>query len=348
MKTLKKISVAILTLTLFACSNDDTATEENPNPTTDIYVAGNVIDQKAIAVYWKNGEMIELTGDWAQPDAYAKAIKVVGQDVYVAGEQMDGQQNFKAVIWKNGIATNLNTPTGESARVTCMAVDNHDVYVGGILQRNNQTVAVYWKNNEPVKEFPNGSNDGTARDIAVVNNIVHVVGNRIVDGNQVAMYWRDGYANGITNSPGYNIAYGISITSNNEAYIALGQTLPQANRTANYWTNGQIFPLSDGSRSEIAKSITVINNDIFVAGEHYESTTGKRAIKYWKNSEPTILHESTALSTTNAMGVSDNKVYIVGFLETAGQRLPTLWSDTQTTNLSTLPGNAEDIFIVKN
>lgn len=348
MKNFKIITASFIFLFFFSCSSNDDEKEENPNPTTDVYIAGNIFEDKAIAVYWKNGEIIKLTESWDQPSAYAKAIRVVGQDVYVAGELIENQQNFKAVVWKNGVVTHLNTPVNQGVAVTCMFISNNDVYVGGTMTRNNKLIAVYWKNNESPTELSDGVTDAVMRDITVVNNTVHAVGYRSVDGIPKATYWKNGIASEIANTQANAVAYGVFIANNNDAYIAFGQTMPQANRTANYWKNGEATSLSDGSRGEIAKAITVINNDVYVAGEHYDGTTGKRAVKYWKNGQATVLHESVDLSTTNAMDILDEKAYIVGFLEVAGKRLPTLWTNTQTVNLSTLSGEAEDIFIVKN
>jgi hypothetical protein len=67
----------------------------------DIYISG-MIGQNA--VYWKNGVAVPLADN-----ASARDIKVIGNDVYVAGQYYDViAQRRVATLWKNGVQKKLN------------------------------------------------------------------------------------------------------------------------------------------------------------------------------------------------------------------------------------------------
>jgi hypothetical protein len=92
----------------------------------DVYVCG-LADEKA--VYWKNGELVELPGITSR----ANSIYVSGNDVYVCGSV-----DRKAVYWKNGELVALSDRWG--SKVNSIYVSGDDVYAGG-----NGTL---WKNGE--------------------------------------------------------------------------------------------------------------------------------------------------------------------------------------------------------
>src|SRR5690606_23014078 len=101
------------------------AKEENiePEKKTVVYVAGAESNgTNYVAKYWKDGISMGPLTDGSRVGA-AVAIEVVGNDVYVAGN--DG--NF-AKYWKNGEAVEL-TDGSSAAIATAIAVTGNDVYV---------------------------------------------------------------------------------------------------------------------------------------------------------------------------------------------------------------------------
>ncbi|MDR2120130.1 MAG: hypothetical protein LBP64_04555 [Tannerella sp.] len=127
----------------------------------DVYVVGQNDDDQA--VYWKNGEMIELETDgmnWA----IAGAIAVSGEDVYIAGRGWyKSDDNIAASYWKNGRITRLPFLNSSNlfSSADAIAVSGNDVYITG----HDGGDAVYWKNGEIEKL---GNEDEKYHGIAVV------------------------------------------------------------------------------------------------------------------------------------------------------------------------------------
>lgn len=111
----------------------------------DIYVAGclpspfnSAIDN---AVIWKNGIPSLLTD--GSKNAVAKAVAVVGNDIYVAGLESNGT-NMVAKFWKNGVETILSGGSTDT-NINGIFVIENNVYIGGTVNGNS----IIWKNGIP-------------------------------------------------------------------------------------------------------------------------------------------------------------------------------------------------------
>lgn len=123
----------------------------------DVYACGFlVIGSSALPVYWKNGQLTILTpGNNSQ----ATGIAVQGTNIYVSGYQVtnvdDSGLTKQAVLWKNGVMTELNPP-GPDSYTNGVVVSGNDVYVGGRAGPDSNCT-VYWKNGIPVNlKIPTG------------------------------------------------------------------------------------------------------------------------------------------------------------------------------------------------
>jgi hypothetical protein len=152
----------------------------------DIYLAGfsfeGNVDRAAL---WKNGERVTWDISNALYGSYANAVKVDGDNVYVAGviigkgpalwkndvakvlydggalvesEVTDmaingsdvyvlGRVEEKVTLWKNGVAETmpLNDKNTIPSKVS-IGFDGNDVYIAGGLDNNNSPASIYWLN----------------------------------------------------------------------------------------------------------------------------------------------------------------------------------------------------------
>lgn len=116
---------------------------------SDIYVAGSV---NGDAVYWKNGNMVDLTTSTYPSDngiAAARSIVINGNDIYFAGTTIAPNGNTVATYWKNGVAMDLTDGSTNSA-INAITVSGNDVYAAGYVDNASlRTIATYWKNFAP-------------------------------------------------------------------------------------------------------------------------------------------------------------------------------------------------------
>jgi hypothetical protein len=272
------------------------------NPPVDIYISGE--DDNGKAAYWKNGQVTRLSGS---SESVARAIAVVGTDVYAAGEEGDifMYGSNRAKYWKNGQEYYLTGPTGAGA--TSIAVNGSDVYVAGWEFSGSNTVARYWKNGQAFS-LTDGSGEGVATCIVSAGGDVYIAGYD----KGVAKYWKNGQPVSLTDGSLSAQAFSIAV-SGNDVYVA-GSEENGTVQVAKYWKNGQAVSLTNGSaRSTTAISIAVDGTDVYVAGWEWDSGTGTGLVaRYWKNGQTVLLNRRTTNAYTTSMAVFRGDIYVVG------------------------------------
>jgi hypothetical protein len=308
------------------------------NSTVDIYVAG---DDNGMAAYWKNGQLIHLS---ALSNSVARSIAVVGNDVYVAGEEGDLfiYIKNKAKYWKNGQEVLLTGPIGAGAN--SIAVVGGDVYVAGWELMGTKTVAIYWKNNQPFV-LTDGSADAEATSIVIAGGDVYVVGYE----NGVAKYWKNNQPVSLTNGLHQAIAYSIAVVGS-DVYVA-GSESNGTVQVAKYWKNGQAILLTNGSGVQGgARSITVLGNDIYVAGWEGDligSSGGTGSVaKYWKNGQAVSLTNGTTYAYPWSIAIFGSDVYVCGH-EGSNTLRAKYWKNGQAVILAGNGGFAYSIVVVQ-
>jgi hypothetical protein len=158
----------------------------------NVYVGGHEesgVNRKGIV--WVNGTPTRLFGfcfpsgnglctwDWTT----INDIYVVGNDVYAVGTSVASTGNYDNIIWKNGVATQINIIPNS------IFINNNDIYIAGTVGN----AACVWKNGT-ITALTNGINQAFATSIYVLGNDVYVAGSERVSGttNSIAKIWKNG------------------------------------------------------------------------------------------------------------------------------------------------------------
>ena len=295
---MKKILQLILLLGLafvfIACDiNGDSGDDSDTDDSNGVYVAGYITnsDDITVAVYWKDGDLIELTDGTS--DAEARAIAVDGDDVYVVGYESD-----KGVYWKNG--TEIELEDGEIAY--SIAIDDGDVYIAGNATGGNRTIAAYWKNDSIVK-LTDGTNYAYAYSVAVDGDDVYVAGYEYISSDTGAVYWKNGTEVELEDG---EKARSIAV-DDGDIYVAGDEWNEDDERQLTYWINGTVYDDLVSGKS-YALSIVVNEGDLYIAG--YRSNAPCLA-EYWKNG--TGVQLGTYNSELYSIVIDDGSVFAAGY-----------------------------------
>lgn len=231
---------------------------------SDVYVAGF---DGFEAEYWKNGVAVPLTQFTTNNGAEGWSIALSGTDVYVAGwqyvtTQIDPTHTNTApvaMLWKNGVPTQLSNPLGFGVAQS-MFISGNDIYVAGNTCPPNTgpgcDQATYWKNDVPV--VLTSQTPTAASSIFVSGSDVYVSGNDLTgNGAAIADLWTDGTLTQLSN--GGTSAANAVVVSGSDVYVA-GANLTAGGAAAGYWKNGVFIPLTDGTHFATAFSMTVVTH----------------------------------------------------------------------------------------
>ncbi len=249
----------------------------------DIYICGYQPNPSGadIAKYWKNGTPVALS----TLPSDANDIKVIGNDIYVAGRE--GQ---KAVVWKNGSPAFLTNGIYQAVAQSVF-VNGTDVYAGGNVQNSmNNSVAQIWKNNLLFSTLSNGSKGASIRSIFINGTDVYACGYDYYSGDiKRPVLWKNGVKSYLgTNGGDANEVF----VYNNDVYVAGRESVVSGGEErprAKYWKNGVATLLGDAGYSSDCTSIKVVGQDVYCAAYELATASSKSVAKYWKNGLPVIL-----------------------------------------------------------
>lgn len=321
----------------------------DPQDEVDIYVAGYSQPQvhgKSTAMYWKNGVATVL----GQYDSSASAIAVSGTDVYVAGEEKNGDI-YDAVYWKNGEKMVLGDGIHNSHTHDIQIVGK-DVYIVGYEVRTTENDGAYdvpkcWKNGIEVPlslDFTkNESSDRPysyqAVSVTSSGNDIYIAADKNLDHSLV--YWKNMEEQFTPVSDKYNTIYieGISVVGTN-IYLA-GSLYYNQFDVATCWKNGQEIRMENKVGYSSIDAIYATDKDVYVAG------AVDAVACYWKNGVKTSYDEKD-ITSFSSIYVLDNNVYLCGDYEHDDQPLFTAsyWINDKKYPLEKY-SNANSIFVVK-
>jgi len=276
-----------------------------------VYLAGY---NGSSAAYWKDGKLFSLQGG-----DYARSIFVVGNDVYVAGQNTTNL-GLQAVYWKNGVPVYLNTGN-TSAVANSIFVDGSDIYVAGYELFNNMTgfpVAKYWKNGLSVPLVDGTYHTGVANSLIVNAGDIYVGGYvSRGPGSSVnyAAYWKNGRLVPLSDSTKTIATVQSIFVKGTDVYAVgyeKGSTLVGGISLAKYWKNGLPVTLTDGTRDAVGWWIYVNGSDVYVAGSEYSTETLYSIAKYWKNGIAFSLTDGNEYGSAYGIFALDGDVYVTG------------------------------------
>jgi len=314
-------------LVLVLCSCKKEIKDRQDTSVQDIYVSGyQNKGTKAIATLWKNGIAAELTD--GTKNAYANAVFVLNEDVYVVGN--DGS---KPIMWKNGLSVDLPLIAGNvSGAASSVYVTGSDIFIAGYQNDGNVNQAVLWKNGETVQLVNYYLvQDAKANAVYAVGNDTFVAGyQRYKTPNRDgAVYWKNRSPVALMPPGNYSVANSIFVQDND--VFVVGHEVSDGRTEAKLWKNNNAFtPLADGTtKISSAESIYISGTNIYIAGYQVNPVTNKYEAKLWENGFETILplSDGTDFSWARAVYASGVDTYVAGYQNKNGKRIATVWKN---------------------
>ncbi len=294
-KLLGMFGVLIFLSIMIGC---ETEPPVNPGEKGTIYAAGYGSDTNLTchAYYWMNGAFSELENTIANGgNAYAYAIYVSGDDVYVSGSCENPNGVETPGYWKNGEWNSLSVPSEYSAYKASalgISVYNDSIYVSGFYSKSDtwwETVPGYWVDNVWHELLTNAMNFGYAYSIVVDSDDIYVSG-QITDtsNNSYAVYWKnDTLTYGPSKSSISAINGGVTIAAEDSKVYVPGYSLNSAGYLNENGIWASLVTLSETTSSE-ARGVHVQDDHVYMSGFCY---SGSNIIPvYWKDgSSPVAL-----------------------------------------------------------
>lgn len=357
-KILSAVLFGLMCLGLFSgCKEEsDSPSTAPPVPTFnhEIYVSLyykdlNNVNRNYAAAYWHNDSVVVLSDN--SVDAYANAIFVDGDDVYVVGSS-----NGVAVYWKNGVENAL--PQGTVA--SSIYIRYGKVYICGYNSSSvGSNVPMCW-----IDGYPIVLKGGKCANSIFVNeeNTIYIAGfGRSQHYDDIIYYWQGDESNiaenysliggtRVNDKNNPTSANGISATADGSSVIVCGvETDNNAKKfIAKQWINKRGHSLTVGENGTEARSVFVENDVFYVAGKM------ARTACYWeckvKKDNMTVdkstkrineLTDGKRDSYATSIFVRDGVVYVVGYEAESVINKPLLWRNKQ--NLKFLDSKATNL-----
>lgn len=249
---------------------------------TNVYVVGRIGFTSKL---WKNGVSTNLTDGSFASDA--KAITVVGNDVYIAGFDF---RNNEIVMWKNGVKSVVSKGVPLTYDGMGIGVSGNDVYICGNVNEH----AYLWKNGVATKLSDSSSSYVSSLFLAGMD--VYISGRE----NGKAVYWKNAVKRVLSTQSSF--AYAIAV-SGTDVYVVGNENW----NTAVYWKNGIKTVLhSSVSGYASANAIKILDTDVYIVGT---IGGGMSADVCWKNGVRHFvsLTPNNNMATGEAYGIAVTK-----------------------------------------
>lgn len=251
-------------------------------------------------------------------------------DVYAAGWDIVGDL-YKAVYWKNGVETTLDSGS-YGARAFGIAVVNGNVYVAGFEgSATGNDIAVVWTNGV-ARTLQDDSHYSVGYAIAVSGTDVYVAGTDRAgqDGPTAPVYWKNGVETtlelagipenatgmgGLANSIVVDASGNVYVGGDAELNSRVSENTYYQSAVAGYWKNGTLVLLGNPLTFSQTYGIAVNGNDVYAAGSACAVPASEppppdcSVATYWKNGSA-VTQTPALLSVYGGIAVSGTSVYL--------------------------------------
>jgi len=246
--------------------------------------------------------------------------------------------NFQqAILWKNGVATEL--PSEEYGTASAITLSGTDVYVSGSFRSaGNILTAVYWKNKTATK-LGDGLKSSQGNAIAIAGTDIYVAGTVSPNDVTEAAYWKNGVLTNLA-SGAYNSSEALGIAINGTDVYVCGNIVKSGGLSeAVYWKNGVLNEITDGSAAANtaanAAAIVVKNNSVHIVYSSAQPNSPISQSYYWKDGISALISNPYASTDVNSLAVDAANVYFAGSAWAGRQYFPMLWKDNNLQDLAT-------------
>ena len=301
--------------------------------TMDVYVAGYRYDstlRKNVATLWKNGTPQTL----GREEGRALSVFVDGQDVYVAGWEINDEDIRVATVWINGEAWDMSDGKFH-AEANSVTVSGPNVWAAGWENYLDLDLAVAWKNgmfSDLNRQF---ENKAEALSVFAYEGNVYIAGYEESgsgdDKKKIATLWKNDAYTRTNLSDGQDDAEARSVFVADGIIYAVGTE----NGIPTLWVDDE-EPIKIAGLAGDANSVYVKGENIYVAGRN---NSGRATL--WVNDEsPAIL--STESSRANSVFVAGGHVFVAGWVNGRAA----IWIDDDDAEELSLQGEAFSVFAI--
>ncbi|WP_422348346.1 IPT/TIG domain-containing protein [Flagellimonas sp.] len=313
-----KIKVTVGTETATSIKDFTLAIPEPQGPS--VYVAGRGYDNsKAIAMFWKDGQVTFLTDGENEAGARSIAVREDGV-VYNAGFESLNNTN-QAKVWIDDDEILLTDGQNE-AIANSIFLAGTDYYVTGFEEEDGRFIAKVWKNGKEYDSYTfDETSDTFGESIYVSGTDLYVAGYQVVDGYEYARVWKNGepiYLEHINS----NDARALSVyVEGDDVYVAGHEfNLDPYNYIARAWENGEVILSTDAEYHAYAHSIMTADSDTYIAGDENNQAV------LWVNAEPKILSGG---EKAFSVYVYDNDVFVAGYGDYGEETAGFVWKNDE-------------------
>lgn len=280
-----------------ACSK-----KQDPNPPEE---------EEELQLELRADETTVMVGSEIMFEVIANQQPVMDAELYVDGQRING---YRFTFEEIGEITVIAKKTGfkDSAPLVIVVEEasyDVDIYVLGDegTEGLNHYQPLYWKNGEPNVFSHEAAADMIFNSIAVADNKVYVVGERVYSSSRATAFFEvDGHLEELTESSGFASATDVYV-SDGDVYVGGIKNESGSVTSIVYWKNGELVTVASGTLGNTSGgSIAVKDNDVYIAG----MLDGD--LMYWKNGASVPL-EGEPGEVTDIAVAGNGDVYVSGY-----------------------------------